>query len=316
MTAHSSRPRSGFTLVELLVVIAIIGILVSLLLPAVQAARESARRMQCTNHLKQMGLGCMVHHDRMNTFPGGGTHPWPSVTMVNGNVAGPDDQEMGWPFQLLPFLEQDGIYSLAKGRNSDMVPDEVQNIVGSIVVTWYFCPSRRGPQQQANRYLMDYASATPADCVGCWDQYWFGNVHVPNKDRKLSGNYKGLITRARYSPTGRLDDAIDGASNTMLIGEKWLNINNYDVGDWHDDRGWTDGWDPDITRYTGYPPRQDDEAIGGEGNKPFSMGGAHSGGFFAVFGDGSVHFINYGVEMVLYNALGGREDGVPASVPN
>ena len=305
--------RNAFTLVELLVVIAIIGILVSLLLPAVQAARESARKLECINHLKQMGLGCQVHHDRLSSFPGGGTHPWPSITMVGSNIAGPDDQEMGWPFQLLPYLEQDGIYQLARGRNSDIVPAEVQQLVGTIVVQWYFCPSRRGPQQQDTRYLMDYASATPADRPNSWDQYWYGQVHNSNASRQFSGQYKGLITRARYSPVGRIEDALDGVSNTMLIGEKWLNINNYEVGDWHDDRGWTDGWDPDITRYTGYPPRPDDTQ--GDGQAPFSMGGVHNGGFNCVFGDGSVHFIRWGVDPELYNRLGGREDGLAAAVP-
>src|SRR5690348_10720611 len=95
--------RRGFTLVELLVVIAIIGILIALLLPAVQAAREAARRVQCTNHLKQLGLGFMVHHDQQKHFPTGG---WGYMWVCDADRGLDKRQPGGWGYTVLPFTEQ------------------------------------------------------------------------------------------------------------------------------------------------------------------------------------------------------------------
>ncbi|HOM19265.1 MAG TPA: DUF1559 domain-containing protein, partial [Thermoguttaceae bacterium] len=100
-------PRA-FTLVELLVVITIIGILISLLLPAVQSAREAARRTQCINNLKQIGLAILNHEQARREFPTGGDIPWPNIAnyLTNGQPNGPAKQGLGWAYQILPYLEQ------------------------------------------------------------------------------------------------------------------------------------------------------------------------------------------------------------------
>ena len=283
------RDRGGFTLVELLVVIAIIGVLVALLLPAVQAARESARRTQCSNQLRQMGLAVHNHHDTLGRFPTGGQFPW-SVDMADGKNLGP-----GWPYQILNFTEQVSLYDQGK-----------QNGIASIRgvrLKMYFCPSRRQIATVGGNVLMDYASATPADSPGSWDQYWYGKVH----EVEPSAVYRGVIVRSGSNRETTFGKIPDGSSNVICIGEKWLNAKKYQTGDWHDDCGWTDGWDPDTVRYTGYPLCKDTKIpTAGEG---YQFGGAHPAVSMSLFGDGSVHGLSFDIDPVTLNRLGDCFDG-------
>jgi len=137
MKSTRTFKRAAFTLVELLVVIAIIGILIALLLPAVQAAREAGRRTQCKNNLKQIGLGMMTHNDTQKHLPSSGWgYKW---TGDPSKGFGPE-QPGGWMYNLLPFIEQKGVHDMAKGATNKY--DVLATMKSSVIAT-YNCPSRR-----------------------------------------------------------------------------------------------------------------------------------------------------------------------------
>jgi prepilin-type N-terminal cleavage/methylation domain-containing protein len=313
MTARAWRKPRAFTLVELLVVIAIIGVLVALLLPAIQAAREAAHRTECTNHLKQLGVAMQNHHDIRKYFPTGGLVPWSWYNRYGeipaDPVAGPNSDVRaggvgpGWHYQLLPYLEQDALYRYETTPEIEATP-----------VATFFCPSRRAPTTQGGRYLNDYAGATPANSPGSWDQFWYGQTwSVPDAQQ---GPYHGIIVRSGYDRHSTFANITDGTSNVIAIGEKMLQKSKYNIGDWHDDRGWTDGWDPDIMRYTGFRPFPDQDANAAgqmpDGNgQGHHFGSAHPAGFNGVLGDGAVRTISYTIDATLFNRLGDRQDGEP-----
>jgi len=296
LPAPRQRTR-GFTLIELLVVIAIIAILIGLLLPAVQKVREAAARMKCGNNLKQIGIAVHSYHDANGYMPPGGFTPWGA--------------EGSWPYRILPYIEQDNVAKLNTSNNVDPVRYKGVPI--------YNCPSRRNTAAipaQGNRYLMDYAAATPAQVnnYNGWDQFWYGDVWGMSW---TGGAYNGVIVRGGQNGSGpwyggksTMTSITDGTSNTLMIGEKRLDTRNYFSGDWHDDCGWGDGWDPDVIRYTGQAgmngnPRRD-QAGGVYG---YEFGSVHSSGIVGLMADGSVRTISFSIDPTTFNALGTRNGG-------
>jgi prepilin-type N-terminal cleavage/methylation domain-containing protein len=372
--ARTGRP--AFTLVELLVVIAIIGVLVALLLPAVQAAREAARRAQCVNQLKQIGLGIQNHISSIGTFPTGGTQPNPSIQdYTSGSTANPGTpnaaatQGLGWAYQILPYMEQNAVKTLNK-----------QDVLQKSVIPGYFCPSRRSPGTIGDTTaLMDYASANPmtyechtpaalsgnrysatpppfvpANWSNPYRSFWCGTAANSPPDNAV---YDGVIVRTPYTinctgaqtgctrlngrPVGvrpaNVPDAVkpgqvtDGFSNTLMVAEKFLRSDLYAgnvsatsqgtflEGNYSDDRGWADGWDPDVVRTTGLPPVNDadNEAyslgppalvtfFSGQSRDTLFFGSAHASGINGVMADGSVQQISYTVDYLVFNYLGSR----------
>ena len=293
------KQKSGFTLVELLVVIAIIGILVALLLPAVQAAREAARRMQCSNHLKQIGLAIHNHHDTYKKFPTGGWH-W-SIPPEFRNGTAPEvspRQGAGWAYQILPFMEQQAVWDGAGGAT--LAERQINAIAATI--PGYFCPTRRppqafeggawyGPPGNYEHGQIDYAAC----CVG--SDAAIEQVNDANIDLR-----RKFINFAKIT---------DGTANTLLVGEKRLNfilIGNFQ-GD--DNEGYTSGWDHDVVRYANRIPLPDPRA--GDGQQRF--GASHPGAFNVVLVDGSVRAIPYTIDATTFARFGDRSDGQPIDLP-
>jgi prepilin-type N-terminal cleavage/methylation domain-containing protein/prepilin-type processing-associated H-X9-DG protein len=352
MTANQAQTKRGFTLVELLVVIAIIGILVALLLPAIQAAREAARRTQCKNNLKNIGLAFLNFHDTYKYFPLGGTDPFTKLDyfFTGGRPNGPREQGLGWPYQILAFIEEENAQANASGAYDAANPTSYKATIAieQNAVTIFNCPSRRGPTRsekedpvtKVHPWLIDYAGAM-AGPSRTQDPTNFtsylsdpgGNVRTlfwgcptceldvqPNAMKAPTAFYRGVIQRCDwngmkhlgFSKTISIKRIVDGTSKTMVVGEKRLNPKKYVSGEWHDDRGWSDGWDPDIMRSTMFPFAQDAELPDGQRDGshvlPYGFGSAHPSGMNAMFADGSVRGLSYEVDNENLNRLGNYFD--------
>ena len=225
----ASRSR-GFTLVELLVVIAIIGVLVSLLLPAVQAAREAARRIQCKNQIRQIGLATINFHDSFKYFPLGGTENWPEFDryFTGGKPNGPLRQGLGWAYQILPFIEEEAAQQTAAALHGQSA-FAATAAISQIPITTYFCPSRRTPTQwtgnwaplgsQASFWLTDYAAVNPGP-----SRNEATNAASDNPD--LPKDFDSMLTRPqnfRNFLHWGCDDCRDGLGGCPQSGRRWPN---------------------------------------------------------------------------------------------
>jgi prepilin-type N-terminal cleavage/methylation domain-containing protein/prepilin-type processing-associated H-X9-DG protein len=278
-----ARPRAGFTLVELLVVIAILGILMGLLVPAVQQVREAAARIQCQNNLKQFALAFHDHHEMFGYFPSGGWGPNYAPTYAgNGSPFVGDQQAAGWGFQVLPFIEGDNVWK-AGAVTAIRTPNKI-----------FFCPSRRGPQ------TVTYPDKYQPPLTG-------GNLTHALCDYAASNKGGTGVVRA-FIPT-RFADITDGTSNTLLLGDKRLNLAHLGQVQEDDNQGYTAGWNYDTLRKTTRPPARDYSAPVGTGRGLF--GSSHRSGINAAFADGSVHRISYAIDGRTFSLLGNRSDGQP-----
>jgi prepilin-type N-terminal cleavage/methylation domain-containing protein/prepilin-type processing-associated H-X9-DG protein len=281
----TSRP--GFTLIELLVVIAIIGTLIGLLLPAVQKVREAAARIQCQNNLKQLGLAFHNHHDTLGYFPTGGWDWSTPPTYVNGNPAVGAPQQAGWGFQILPYIEQDNVW-----RGGAAATDFDRALVAMATpIPTFFCPSRRAPQTVTYSYpgYLEGISATHALC-----DY-------------AASNLEGTGVVRQFQPT-RIADVRDGTSNTVMVGDKRLNLALLGQPQPDDNEGYTCGWNEDTVRFTNQRPSPDfvgDPDL--HGGRLF--GSSHIARFNMAFADGSVRPVSYSVSAAVFQNLGHVSDG-------
>ena len=324
---HRRQLCSAFTLVELLVVITIIGILVSLLLPAVQSAREAGRRVQCANNLKQLGLAALAHEQMNGHYPTGG---WGWMWTGDATRGAGIEQPGGWAYNILPYLEQQSLYDLP-GDNTVGSSAQEKADAGKMLSTplaMFICPTRR----QAKLYPFDKPSSeTPHNAA--WDSTLggvaktdyaangggvnsgTGGCDSPGPSSVSSGwtgacqNMTGVIFQRSTIRTAHVKD---GATSTYLIGEKFLGTEMYTNGKhWADNGSLFTGHDKDIIRHATsvYPPLQDHDGGGSQGYRWQNFGSSHAGSWQAVLCDGSVHSLSYFIDPLVHHRLGNRNDG-------
>jgi prepilin-type N-terminal cleavage/methylation domain-containing protein len=286
--------RKAFTLIELLVVIAIIGLLMALLLPAIQRAREAANRMRCSSNLTQIALAFHNFHNDHNYFPtagassGSSTSAWTLTepSKSNSQIEPGRRQQLGWGFQILPYIELGTTYNNWLSSPATDIP-----------VPLYYCPSRRQPELYGGMAQTDYAGNGG------------NNVNPGTDEREMDGMLKPSFSGTTYfRPINMMSDVPDGLSNTLLAAEKQVNRKDIESNPspiW--DRGYWPGYNHSTIRWGTQVPTPD-TLKGGSANST-AFGSSHFGSINAVMGDRSVRRIRFSAELTTFANLCNRRDG-------
>jgi prepilin-type N-terminal cleavage/methylation domain-containing protein/prepilin-type processing-associated H-X9-DG protein len=292
-----NRQQKAFTLVELLVVIAIIGILVALLLPAVQAAREAARRMSCNNNLKQIALASHNYHDTYNSLPMG----WIGLETPNGRVLSEGEPGWGWAAHVLPFIEQNTVTDIL--RDTLPITDPQNQPARDAHLPIFRCPSDANSREFFD--LEDAGGAVLATVPSANYVGMFGTLELED----CEGLAPGVQCRGDgpffHNSSTRFRDFIDGTSNTLLIGER---SSKYGASTW---LGAVPGADESFARILAIA----DHAPNSPGGHLDDPGSYHPGGTNFALADGSVHIIVETIDLNVYHALATMQGGEPVSFP-
>jgi prepilin-type N-terminal cleavage/methylation domain-containing protein/prepilin-type processing-associated H-X9-DG protein len=319
--------RLGFTLVELLVVIAIIGVLVALLLPAVQAARESARRTQCSNNSRQIGIALQSYHDNFQRVPPGGIWWTNAVTDPNFQL-----NRGSLLLHLTPFVEQGNVYSqidFSRPPDYQLLRGSTTDYIAGQVIKTYKCPSDSTPKLNpisidgipaGKLATFSYAGSKGPTSTGdnpagsCPERAVWDRFNLSANDQAPAGPF----TRLGRFYTARLAEVTDGLSNTIFIGEVRGDcaLPIY--------RGWAHGSNTNGMISTVYPMNYDtcnkDQSKGAcrwwdNFSTEFGFKSLHPRGVNFTFGDGSVHFLSQTIDHLTYQYLGGKSEGQSVTIP-
>lgn len=310
----ASTTQRGFTLIELLVVLGVISLLVGLMAPAVLSAREAARRVQCRNQLKQIGLAVHSHEAFHRVFPANG---WGFLWVGDPDRGVGPQQPGGWIYQLLPQIEGTSLAQIGAGFTGL----DKQDALGELLATplpLFRCPSRPGAP------LLLARAQPPRNAT--WTPFVAKTDYAINEGDYITDTREGPSSLSegdnpRYvwtdvrQATGisylrsevRVAEIRDGLSQTLLAGEKYVRSDAYfSADDPGHDQSLYSGVDLDLNRWTIDPPLPD-----GLQDEPRRFGSAHRGGCHVVLCDGSVRFLSYSIDRALFRSLGHRHDGGP-----
>lgn len=332
---RSSAASSGFTLVELLVVIAIIGVLVALLLPAVQAAREAARRSQCTNNLRQLSLGCINYESSHKIFPAAAAirikYPGEESYDINSEVMRINREGFrghSWMVEILPYIEQQSLFDQWDLDYSVM---HNINVLGFPIVDipGFYCPSRRsGVVGDQNLMMLDPSFMSGGTDYGA--SYGAGNCWT-NTTRALHGGPMCVLDKGQGAGViipyrgAKVSQIQDGLSNTLLLGELqrlWATDPNFSQVQIDAARS-RDGWylGGSATGYASGTMASSLPSVGdlhdhggGVNSGQFEHPGSeHPGGAHLSLADGSIDFFSENADPLIIMALASRAYGETAS---
>jgi len=337
------------TLVELLVVIAIVALLLALLLPAVQSVRETARRAQCANNLKQLGAAALQHEHAHGYYPSGG---WGCYWGGDPDRGFGPEQPGGWIYNLLPYIEQRPLWELGMGQPTAQKHTLAATVFATPLVL-LTCPSRRPSQTYpcAGNFAVYNCDSLPRTAKTDYVASVGGGPTSTAQVIYYDGPQRGTDTRAPIpsatanpwaSHSGRsafIDGQLpfvsmqaqrsgvsyllsrvttasitDGTANTYLIGEKYLNPDHYTTGttQWTDNRGMYQGEDADTCGWSvnGTDFERLRPMQDRRGlNRDYTFGSTHADSLNMVFCDGSVRPVRYEIEPRIHSLLGNRKDG-------
>ncbi|MBM80741.1 MAG: hypothetical protein CMJ78_09125 [Planctomycetaceae bacterium] len=338
-----ARRKRGFTLIELLVVIAIIAILIALLLPAVQQAREAARRSTCKNNLKQIGLGMMNYEETFKIFP---SQYWTPHGGALGGNTWTNSAKGSYLVQLLPFLDQAPLYNRLnfEGLGGDNAANcaaatgmaacglEYQRVgtngqrARSEIIPLFMCPTDDAQPNYTHGAKCTYAISGGAQRMsnsgGCPITGNFFGTGNTNHSNTLDPNGISGIN-SRWGWGARIRDIKDGMSDTILVGETTPACSDHHRNGWfHFNAPWavtSGGVNWPIRNCQGRPITPDTlMAVPGchtRNDHAYAMSfrSQHEGGAHHLFGDGKVKFVNENIDLITYNKLGDRRDGMEVS---
>lgn len=291
------RSRRGFTLIELLVVIAIIAVLIALLLPAVQQAREAARRSQCINNLKQLGLALHNYHDNMRVFPPG----WLGVQGGISNMEGPSG--FAWGSHLLPYVDQAPLYHKLNFNLS--CTDASNALARQTVLAVFRCPSDSSADiwsmpDDAN--LSNILATLPsANYVGSFGTVGFETICASPPFPAAQCTSNGMFF---HNSSTRMSDVMDGTSNTVFLGEHRTNTRPLaGEPEWHST--WV-GVVPQGAENIARILAVSDHTPNHPALHIDDFSSWHTGGVHMLLGDGRVRFITQNIDTNLFKAIATR----------